>query len=154
MDPSNDQDSRLLAELRQRRAELRESMTAVEHALASPSGAGAVHWTERVLAALVELSGDFREHIAITEGPEGLYRQLELHAPRLVGPVGQLTREHDEIIGRLGDLLTGIDAAEEVPEVDRVRRSGTELLVALMHHRQRGADLVFEAYDIDIGGET
>ena len=154
MDPGTDQDARLLAELRRRRAELRESMSAVEHALASPSGAGGVHWTERVRAALAELSGDFREHIAVTEGTDGLYGDLQRRAPRLAAPVDRLTQEHDDISRRLEDLLAVLEAAAEMPDVDRVRRTGTELLVAFMRHRQRGADLVFEAYEYDIGGET
>lgn len=153
MDQDTHQDARMLDELRRRRGELRDSMTAVEHALASAAGVGGAHWAGRVEAALVELSGDLRGHIAITEGPDGLYHELEQHAPRLSGPVGQLTREHGEIMGRLEDLLAGVEAAGDI-DVDGVRRTGTELLVALMRHRQRGADLVFEAYDIDIGGET
>jgi hypothetical protein len=39
-------------------------------------------------------------------------------------------------------------------DVDHVRELGTTLLGALVRHRQRGADLVFEAYQVDIGGET
>jgi hypothetical protein len=38
--------------------------------------------------------------------------------------------------------------------VDRVRGLGTALLGRLLRHRQRGSDLVYEAYQIDIGGET
>jgi hypothetical protein len=154
VDPSADQDARLLAELRKRRAELRESMTAVEQALASPSRIGGTHWAERVRAALVELDGDLRDHIAITEGPEGLYRELEQHAPRLIGPVDALTREHGEVTRRLEELLIAVEVADDAPDAGRVRRLGTELLGVLMSHRQRGADLVFEAYEFDVGGET
>lgn len=153
MDASAEQDLQLLEELRRRRAELRESMTAVEHALATPAGAGPGDWSGRVLAAVLELSGDLREHVAITEGPDGLYQELEQHAPRLAGPVAALTREHADVIGRLEVLVTTLEVAGD-PDVDRVRRIGTELLAGLMQHRQRGADLVFEAYDADIGGET
>ncbi|WP_422771495.1 hypothetical protein ACN28C_33630 [Plantactinospora sp. WMMC1484] len=32
--------------------------------------------------------------------------------------------------------------------------SATDLLRELFRHRQRGADLVYEAYQPDIGGET
>jgi hypothetical protein len=153
MDARADQDRELLDELRRRRAELRESMTAVERALAAPAAAGPDGWAERVLAAVVELSGDLREHVTITEGPDGLYRELAQHAPRLAGPVAALTREHEDVIGRLEVLVTALEV-EGGPDVDRIRRIGTELLAVLMHHRQRGADLVFEAYDADIGGET
>jgi hypothetical protein len=38
--------------------------------------------------------------------------------------------------------------------VDSVRDLGTALLGRLVRHRQRGSDLVFEAYEVDIGGET
>jgi hypothetical protein len=144
----------LLTDLRQRRAELRESMTAVEQALASPLGADGSHWRERVLAALVELAGDLRSHVAITEGPDGLYADLADRAPRLTGPVQQLTREHGEMTARLEDLLAALDAGGDAPDPEAVRRDGTDLVMALMHHRQRGADLVFSAYELDIGGET
>jgi hypothetical protein len=154
MDTGADQDVQLLDEVRRRRAELRDSMSAVEQALASPTPAGATWWSERLLGAVLDLSADLREHVAITEGPDGLYQELEQHAPRLIGPVGALTREHGDIIGRLEQLVTELEAADDLPEVERVRRLGTDLLAALMRHRQRGADLVFEAYDLDIGGET
>ena len=152
MDPHADQDAQLLDEIRRRRAELRESMTTVEQALATPSGVGGADWAERVRAAFAELSGDLREHIAITEGPDGLYAELAVRAPRLAGPVDRLTAEHGEITRQLEETLTNLET--DVPNADQVRRAGTDLLVALMHHRQRGADLVFEAYEIDIGGET
>jgi len=35
---------------------------------------------------------------------------------------------------------------------DEIRAELTTLLVALARHRQRGADLVYEAYDVDLGG--
>jgi len=153
MDPTIDQETQLLAELRRRRAELRESMSAVEQALAAPVPADGADWAERVRAALAELSSDFREHIAITEGPDGLYRELEVHAARLIGPIRQLTREHAEIGHRIEELLNDVEA-DALTQAERVRRSATDLLVALVHHRQRGADLVFQAFEIDIGGET
>jgi hypothetical protein len=38
--------------------------------------------------------------------------------------------------------------------VDAVRDLGMALLASLVRHRQRGSDLVYEAYAVDIGGET
>ena len=58
--------------LRRHRVELRESMSALEDALAAPATADRTRWAERVHVALVELSGDFRGHIDITEGRDGL----------------------------------------------------------------------------------
>jgi hypothetical protein len=38
--------------------------------------------------------------------------------------------------------------------VDLIRRLGTTLLGLLVSHRQRGSDLLYEAYEFDVGGET
>lgn len=73
MDPSPPkQEQAFVDALRRRRAELRESMSALELALAAPAPEGHPRWAERVHVALVEPSADFREHIDITEGPNGL----------------------------------------------------------------------------------
>ncbi len=77
MEPSSSKpEQAFVEELRRRRAELRESMSALELALARPAPGGQARWAERVRVALVELSADFREHIDITEDPEGLYGEL------------------------------------------------------------------------------
>jgi hypothetical protein len=147
-------DRALLAELRQHRAELRESMSALEDALAAPASRDRGRWAQRVHVALVELTGDFREHVDITEGADGFYRDLLDVAPRLSGAVESLMREHGVISARLEKLMDRVTAPDGVEDVDRVRGPGTALLGRLVRHRQRGADLVFEAYDFDIGGET
>jgi len=148
-------DTDLLLEVRRRRAELRSSMGGVERVLASPARAGGSEgWTARLHTALTALSDAFREHVAITEGPGGLYRELAEQSPRLAHAVDRLAGEHGEITRRLEELLVRTETNDATPGVAQVRRTGTDLLVVLMRHRQRGADLVFEAYDLDIGGET
>ena len=147
-------DRTLLDELRQHRAELRESMSALEDALAAPVTADQARWTHRVEAALVELLGDFRAHTELTEGPHGLYGDLLTTSPRLAGDVDGLTRDHGLIGGQIDKLLTRVAGADVVVDVDGVRSTGTLLLGRLVRHRQRGSDLVFEAYEFDIGGET
>ena len=57
--------------------------------------------------------------------------------------VSRFAREHVTMV------LTG-----DGDDVTRIRELGTRLLGALVRHRQRGADLVYEAYQVDIGGET
>jgi hypothetical protein len=147
-------DRALLDELRRHRAELRESMSALEGALAAPATADQARWAQRVHVSLVELSGDFREHIDITEGPNGLYPDLLRTSPRLSGAVAGLTREHVLICTQVDDLLAQVAPPDLIEHVDRVRDLGTALLGRLVRHRQRGSDLVYEAYEFDIGGET
>jgi hypothetical protein len=145
--------AQVLETLRRRRAELRESMNALEQALAAPAPGRLEAWAERVHVALVELSADFREHIDVTEGPDGLYSGVLTTAPRLSNAVADLTREHAEIV-RLVDTLTACVSEPDATEgAAQVRDLGTALLERLIRHRQRGSDLVYEAYETDIGGE-
>ena len=151
---SSTSEQTFLKEVRRRRAELRESMDALERALAAPGKAGENNWSERVNVALVELSADLREHIELTEGPEGVYQELLSRAPRLSGPVQRLVHEHGQLSELIDDLLGLTEAPGENQEIFRVRELGTTLLGSLVRHRQRGSDLIYEAYDVDIGGET
>lgn len=139
--------------LRRQRAELRESMSALELALAGAVSLGRARWGERVHVALVELSADIRGHIDFTEGSDGLYVDILATAPRLADPVAHLTQEHVEITELLEDLLARTRPPETVDVVE-VRGLGTALLGRLVTHRQRGSDLVYEAFEYDIGGET
>ena len=150
--PSSDQP--FLKAMRQRRAELREAMSTLDDALAAPGVAGHVRWVQRVQVALVELSGDFRAHVEVTEGPDGLYRDLLRTSPRLSDAVAVLTREHALITDQVEELLSRVASPDAIDDVDGIRDRGTALLGRLVRHRQRGSDLVFEAYEVDIGGET
>jgi hypothetical protein len=140
--------------LRQVRAELRGSMGALELALASPAAGRVGAWAERVSVALGELSADFRTHVAVTEGPHGAHREVLDSAPRLSNAVDHLVAEHAVIAALIADLLARSSNPVPDEDVDAVRELATGLLGRLARHRQRGADLVYEAYETDIGGET
>jgi hypothetical protein len=142
-----------LQALRRHRAELRESIGALEQALAAPAPGRLGAWCHGVHVALFELATDFRVHIEVTEGPDGLYRGLLTTAPRLSNAVTRLTREHGQIRNLVEDLLDCVSETQ-INDADRVRDLGTALLARLVRHRQRGSDLVYEAYEADIGGET
>ena len=137
-----------LAAARRHRAELLQVIQGFEAALAAP--ARDPQWRERVIPRLGALRDAFGEHVVVTEGPEGLYAELLDHAPRLARGVHSLIREHAAIIGSIDTLQARIGAGD----VKRVRGWATDLLRELARHRQRGADLVYEAYATDIGGET
>ena len=141
-------------ELRRRRAELLESMRAVEQALSAPAPGREQRWAERVHASLVDLAADFGEHINLTEGPDGLYRELLKNAPRLSGAVARLIRAHAVINDEVDKLLAVVTEPGIDEYVDRVRELGTALLARLLRHRQKGSDLIYEAYEAEIGGET
>jgi hypothetical protein len=140
--------------LRRRRAELGGSMAALEQALAQPTSGRHSAWAERVDVALVELSADFAEHVAVAEGSGGLHEAVLASTPRLSHSIRRLIAEHAEIRGLIGDLLARVRPPVAAGDVGAVRELGTALLARLRRHRQHGADLIHEAYQVDIGGET
>ena len=130
-----------------RRAELVRAMQELELVVAVP--AAEPGWRERLWERVTVLRHQLTEHVVVTEGPEGLYAELLEHAPRLHRPMVRLVAEH-------GELLAGTDALARrlAGPPTSIREQAGELLTALSRHRQRGADLVYEAYAADIGGET
>jgi hypothetical protein len=156
-----DSEAQHLDELRRRRAELLESINSLEQALAAPVPSGPIKWVQNVSAALLELSGDFRDHVELTEGPTGLYARVNRSSPRLSHQVERLTQDHKTLTELISDLLTLVGKAAGSfargdsmrADVDEVRERGTALLSALVRHRQRGSDLMYEGYSVDIGGQ-
>jgi len=150
-----------LTEVRRRRAELLEAINALEQALAAPVPSGQMRWVQGVSAALLDLSNDFRDHIEMTEGTDGLYGRVLRTSPRLAHHVETLTQDHERLIELISVLLTLVGKAAAsfargdsmVADLDDVRDRGTTLIAALARHRQRGSDLMYEGYSVDIGGQ-
>lgn len=94
------------------------------------------------LAPAVPLSAAISEHLAATEGEHGLYAEIVAADPRLTFAVETLIREHAELRRAVQRDLTSL-SDKQLAELTR----------RLDRHCQRGNDLVYEAYIVDIGGE-
>jgi hypothetical protein len=140
-----------LERVRAHRAELRDSVAAVDEALASPIARGGA-WRERVRAALAELSHDFRDHVELTERPGGLYESVRRGDPRLSGAVERLAGEHARYTEAIGGYLAVLEHGGTIADLPAFREEVTTLMGQLVRHRQKGADLVYEAYEMDLGG--
>jgi hypothetical protein len=141
-----------LRAVRLRRSELRETLGALEAALASPASGREQAWSEHVHSALTLLAGDFATHVDVTEGPGGLHQSILAGDLRLANAVDALTREHAVIAAEITELTQISGAAATPAAVGLVREQGTRLLGHVVRHRQRGADLVYEAFAVDLGG--
>ncbi len=141
-----------LEEARQQRAELGESMAALEAALTLPAAVGPV-WRRRVRAALTELSHDLRDHAELTEAEGGFYADIGVTAPRLTYGVEVQLGEHAEALAEVERLLAERDEGlADDDAVEAHREACIQLLGRLVRHRQRTSDLIYEAYAVDIGG--
>jgi hypothetical protein len=139
-----------LSKIRSRRHDLHQAMERLEFAAAGPSHEPE-HWLGSVKAAIVGLKDALDAHVHDVEMPDGLFTEVTGRAPRLAGQVEELENEHLELLHACQRVA---EALEEEPVADRakIRRRVISLLGRLTMHRQRGADLVYEAYNVDIGG--
>jgi hypothetical protein len=137
----------------ERRMALQEAMAGVEWAIAAPSGT-ADWWTE-LAAALGGLRRSLDDHIDEVEGADGLLAELVGKAPRLAKSKQQMEEEHVELVAELeavGEVVRDGAGESEGAEVAKAREQVMLLLGTLARHRQVGADMVYEAYTVDIGG--
>jgi hypothetical protein len=111
-----------------------------------------VVWGESVHASLVVLAEDFVAHVEVTEGPGGLHQAILSGDMRLANAVAALTAEHALITDEIAWLVVDSEPPVTPDDVDDLRERATRLTGQLMRHRQRGADLIYEAYATDIGG--
>jgi hypothetical protein len=134
----------------QRRREVREALVSVEEAISSPA-VEPDHWRARVGVTLAELDEAFEHHIAETEHPGGLYEEMERLASHLSGKARRLRDEHPLIRASIAAERARLEVPLPVEAIDPVRDDLQRLLGRIIRHRQHGADLVWEAYAIDIG---
>jgi hypothetical protein len=135
-----------------RRRELRDALVALEDAVAS-SIHDSGHWRRGVAARLAALRDAFAEHVAETEATGGLYDEMEEIAPHVQGKARRLREEHPPLTSAIIEKTVWFDAPFPAgTDLDALRDDLQRLMGRLIRHRQHGADLVWEAYQLDIGG--
>jgi hypothetical protein len=122
----------------------------VEEAISSPA-VEPERWQARVHVALVELDEAFEFHVQETERPGGLYDEMEQLASHLAGKAHRLRDEHAVIRASIAAERARLEATLSAAAIDALRDDLQRLLGHVVRHRQHGADLVWEAYAIDIG---
>jgi hypothetical protein len=137
--------------------ELLGGIQRVEHAIQTPAGDPA--WHPAVSQAVAQLKEAFTAHVRETEGPSGLYADVLGDAPRLAKGLYGLVGDHETVWEALDDLEGHLDEIDTRPgsfgyRHEVVCQDAARLIREVWQHRQRGADLLYEAYDTDLGGET
>lgn len=143
-----------LRDAKRRRVDLHQALVDVEEAISSPAVGRIESWTADVTKHLHELVATLDEHIRGTERVDGLYDEIQSRAPHLAPQIKALHDDHPVMRERTRQLAErletgGVDGGWPLDEArDDIQR----LLGEIVRHRQHGADLVYEAYHVDIGG--
>lgn len=142
-----------LVDTRRRRVGLRNVMTQLEVASSSALTGRPEQWRAQVLPLVGVLHEAWASHVHGTEGAGGLWEQIRTDAPRLDARLRLLRREHVAVTAEVESLQRDLTDADDGEEgLGKVRERVVALLARLVRHRQRGADLIYEAYSQDIGG--
>jgi hypothetical protein len=139
-----------LAGIVKQRSQLGQAMQRVELAAAAPAAKGS--WIPELAQNLRQLEIAFDQHIRDVQSPSGLLDQIVDQAPRLQRSVEASKADHAAVAEAVKQAVALAGADDAADRIDEVREVTMAALVALARHRQKGADLIYDAYDVDIGG--
>jgi hypothetical protein len=140
----------VLDAVRIRRDDLYEAILGLERALAVPAGDAPDAWGEVLAAPIARLVEVIDAHVDGTEGPGGLFEQIRDDAPHLLPVVERLGAEHTPLEVAASTLGVHAAAVTTDAEVDDVRDEALDLVRRLLEHRHHGAELLFDAYQVDV----
>ncbi len=135
---------------REQRRGVRQACADLEWAIARPASPGAASWSELVAGSLAELGGAFERHVEHSESPDGLLWDITSVAPRLQHAVDHVRHEHVEIVAQIEHVTALARGNEDADRIPVIREESLALLQAISAHRYRGAELVYDAYTVDI----
>jgi hypothetical protein len=144
-----------LQEAARRRRTLHEAIVGLEEAISSPAANRIPNWTRQVTKEITGVRDAWDQHVDTTEKPGGLYEEIVGTSPRLAGTLDRLRNEHPDITHLVNEMLARLEQIEIgglAWPLDDARDDLQRLIGKLVRHRQKGADLVWEAYNVDIGG--
>lgn len=138
---------------RVRRETLHQALVGLEDALATPIG-NAAQWRLRVTMAVEHAANRIEDHIRQTEAPSGFLQRVVEQEPRLAARVGRLNADHVDLRKHVDELQQALATLADDDVGSRgieIRNQAVDLMGHLVRHRQRGADLIYEAYQVDLG---
>jgi hypothetical protein len=134
---------------RSRRERLHRALVELEEALTGPDTGPS--WHARLRAAADGMRETVVDHVTESEAPDGLLAQIHEVSPWLGPRVDHLRGEHDDLVATADALAQRCaDAAGTEDEVDELAELAWELLERVSRHRRRGADLLYDAYALDV----
>jgi len=137
-----------LDQAREQRAGLRAAIGRVERALSTAARGRADAWAKELREELDDLGAALELHITTTESTDGLLNDIVAAAPRLAHRVDMARSDHAALRNLHREAVVPLTGDED--DVAEARDRVVELLTALVRHRHLGADMVYEAYNVDI----
>ena len=130
-----------------------DALHALEVCAATAAPGRETDWRSRVRAALESLEdalGEQAQHSAVSDST---LSDIEQEEPRLRNRVIQLRQHYSGLYRRVSELRSQLDEPTASDGIDfaDIRRRLERLAAELRYQQAREADLVYEAYTVDLG---
>ena len=122
----------------------------LERALAEAGIHRERRWSERAAAALEEVRAMIQSHTDGVEEQKGLFDEIESLAPHLSKRVTALRKEHRALASRSVALSDKLGLRDDL-DIAKLRGHAATLLADLRAHRAAEADLIYEAFWMEMG---
>lgn len=126
----------------------------VEHSAGTGASGREEVWRGDLRATLAALAGALQEQLGNALASDGLYSDIERDVPRLSRRVERLRRTYGELLERLAALEEHVERTSGTASADTadIRAKIAAFTTELRRVRSDEADLLYEAYLVDIGG--
>lgn len=141
---------RALDAVQERRDEYYEAVLGLERAIALAAGDDPAAWASQAVMASEAMAQVLRDHVAETEAPGSFYDDVVERSPNLAKAAERLRSEHEPLQHTLDALTAELRTVGDDADVDTARQAALDVIKQLLAHRHRGADLVYDAYNVDV----
>jgi hypothetical protein len=131
------------------RGRLREAAVRFEQ-VAGDLSADRDDWIVAVGGALSGLGAAWHEHVAFTEGRDGLFEELLDDSIEVAPELDRLRRDHEVLDAHMARARELLASASAGPDDTRLLQSLTGIAKQVDQHRRRGADLLYRVYSVDV----
>jgi hypothetical protein len=131
---------------KRRREVLHGAINDLENALAA-SQPGSERWIRDIQDALQRTQTTIENHVREAEAPDGMLAQVVQEEPALGARVEAMKREHVTMLERGAAL---VELSREPPSAEELQDKVTDIVELIDRHRHRSADLLLDAYDLDL----
>lgn len=104
-------------------------------------------WCTRVRHAAVQLAETIEHHVQEADSSDGFLDQVTHDAPQLTARARSLRAEHPAM---LADARTMLETWPHDPEPATLRAHVEPVVRAVRRHRERGTELLMDAYALDL----
>jgi hypothetical protein len=134
---------------REEHDELQTAMERLEEALPDVTAGSAREWAQRADVELAAVDDALRCHVCSSEGPDGLFAEIDQARPTLARRVEKLRDDHCRLLVQSGGLRSMVRA--HAVSASEMRRLVNQFLEALREHQKDEMAAVFESFNLDLG---